>query len=208
MIEFFEWMKKGSYSSRPWCLLGKGPTFARRKEVADLGDRFFLMGLNHVCREERVHVTHVIDANVLDEVPEITKRTGFLVMPWHPHVNFVPSKQTLDSFVKESPILQVFEEGNRLLWYNASTWTGKPHPGSPVVKVKWFSAEAAVRLLAMSGVKTIHTLGIDGGSQYAADFKDIQPFRGGHKSFDLQTSEIAQTVREFEIDYRPLLDKK
>lgn len=205
MIEFFEWMR-GQRDARPWCVLGKGPSFRRRSEVEDLASRYQLLGLNHVCREEKVHLTHVIDANVLDEVPDIGSRTGYLVMPWHPHVDFKPSPRTLAEFARERPVLSLFDRDERLLWYNASTWQAAPRDGSPKVKVVWFSAEAAVRLLAMAGVKKIGTLGIDGGSRYAEDFKDIPPFRGGHTSFDLQTAEIEKTVKEFGLWYGPLLD--
>lgn len=206
MIEFFEWMKRRR-DTRPWCVLGKGPSFRRRGEIEGLAQRYQLLGLNHVCREQAVHVTHVIDANVLDEVPGIWSRTGYLVMPWHPHVDFRPSPRTLAEFAREHAVLGRLEREERLLWYNASTWQGAPRNGSPKVKVVWFSAEAAVRLLAMAGVTEVRTLGIDGGSRYADDFKDLPPFRGGHTSFDLQTAEIRKTVEEFGLRYGPLLEK-
>jgi hypothetical protein len=87
---------------------------------------------------------------------------------------------------------------------NYNLCTGKnPKPICPVVQVKFFSAEAAVCMLAMAGVRKIRTLGIDGGTKYSGAFKDIQPFRGGHKTFDIQTQSINETVKRYKVDYAP-----
>ena len=103
----------------------------------------------------------------------------------------------------EHPVLREFTAHDALLWYNLSNWP-RPHAGSPVVRVEYFSAEAAVRILAMAGITTIRTLGIDGGSTYAPDFQDKKPFRGGHTSFDIQNKPIQATVQEFGLDLQPL----
>jgi hypothetical protein len=203
MIELFQWFKSGPWTGKPWLILGKGPTFSMHSGFPDLDKDFNILGLNHVCRERRTMVTHVIDANVLGEVPDMLERTELLIMPRHPHVNFLATGKLLEAFMEESAVLRSFEAQGRLLWYNLSTWE-KPHEGSPVVKVGYFSAEAAVRLLAIAGVKVIRTLGIDGGNRYAGEFKDIAPFRGGHVTFDHQNQPIMNTVREFGVDYAPL----
>jgi hypothetical protein len=203
VIELFKWFKSGPWLDKPWLILGKGPSFSRHSGFPNLDKDFHVLGLNHVCRERRTQFTHVIDANVLEEVPDMTERTEWLIMPRHPHVKFLATEKLLEAFVEESPVLRSFEARERLLWYNLSTWR-KAHEDSPVVKVAYFSAEAAVRLLAMAGVKVIRTLGIDGGNRYADQFKHIAPFRGGHATFDLQNKPIMDTVREFGLDYAPL----
>jgi len=101
-------------------------------------------------------------------------------------------------------VLKEFERGGTLLWYNLSSWTKKPEIESPVVKVNHFSAEAAIRLLAMAGVRTIRTLGIDGGSGYAKEFSDLKPNRGGNDSFRLQKRDLDGVVKELKIDIQPL----
>lgn len=200
MIEFFEWFKTDPAKGRTWLVCGKGPTFERAKTIADLDERFATIGLNHACRERKMMVAHMIDANVLDEVPDMFDRCDYLLMPWQPHIKFRPTAKTLEDFVKERADLKRFEAKCRLLWYNCSTGNA-PRFGSPRVGVALFSAEAVVRMLAMAGVKTIRTLGVDGGNQYASSFKDITPFRGGHKTFDGQKRFIDATVREYGIDY-------
>lgn len=203
MILFYDWISKAALSGKPWCVIGKGPTFQKHPEFPDLDSDYRTIGLNHVCRERKIFVTHVIDANVLSEVPDMAARSEFLVMPMHPHFNFKASPKTLTEMLVTNPVLKAFEERGGLLWYNLSTWP-KPEDPSPVVKVAYFSAEAAIQLLARSGVRKIRTLGIDGGTSYAKSFKDIKTFRGGHNTFDLQTKYIEATAREFKLDFGPL----
>ena len=203
MILFYDWIVKEGLASRPWCVLGKGPSFSKQSEFPNLDGDYLTIGLNHVCRERKAFVTHVIDANVLDEVLNMPSRTDFLVMPMHPHFGFKATERTLEDMSINHPVVRDFESNGKLLWYNLSTWP-KPHGPSQVVKVAYFSAEAAIQLLARSGVRKIRTLGVDGGSSYANHFKDIQTFRGGHNTFDLQTKYIEATAREFNLDYGPL----
>lgn len=201
-MDFFDWFKKNPGTSRPWVIMGKGPTFDRAGEIENLDEQYATFALNHVCRQRHVFVAHMIDANVLDEVPDLDQQADFLVMPWQPHFNFAPTPKTLKALIEEKPILQKFNEQERLICYNLCT--GKnPQPRVPIVPVKFFSAEAAVCMLAMAGVRKIRTLGIDGGTSYSGAFKDIKPFRGGHTTFDIQTESINETVKRYHVDYAP-----
>jgi hypothetical protein len=203
VIEVFSWLKGSPAGARTWLICGKGPSFERHTSIPDLDGSYATVGLNHACRARRMMVTHVADANVLDELPNIAQQTEWLLMPWQPHVQFKPTAKTLQNFLEERSDLKDFEARGRLLWYNCSSGPA-PRPGSPSVSVFMFSAEAAVRILAMAGVKKIRTLGIDGGNQYAASFSDIPKFRGGHTTFDLQKKPIEATVKQFKLDYAPL----
>lgn len=205
MIDFFEWAKTAPLNGRTWLVAGKGPTFDRHPEIADLDAKYAILGLNHVCRNKKVFVAHMIDANVLDEIEDLPSKIDYLLMPWQPHFKFRPTPTTLAMVLEKSPVLQQIDRKQRLLWYNLSTGNA-PNGDSPRVLVDYFSAEAAVRLLAMAGVKVIRTLGIDGGNTYAGTFKDIPPFRGGHTTFDHQTAKIKKTVDLFKLDYKPLFD--
>ena len=201
MKDFFSWIAEAK-PLRPWLIVGKGPTFARRTE-ANLA-HYNVIGLNHIVREIPVQLAHIIDIDVVGELGPAIRNAGMVVMPLHPHVNFNATPRPLDAFFGEYPVLKELDRDGLLLWYNLSTWPHTARRESPIVAVKYFSAEAAVRLLAMAGVKKIRTLGIDGGSAYADEFKDIKPFRGGHTSFDLQWESIRATVKEFKIDFAPL----
>lgn len=201
-MDFFEWFKKTPACRRPWVIMGKGPTFDRAAEVVGLDQQYATFALNHVCRQRHVFIAHMIDANVVDEVPDLDQQADFVVMPWQPHFNFAPTPKTLKMLLYEKPVLKKLNDQGRLICYNLCT--GKnPLPRRPVVSVKFFSAEAAVCMLAMAGVKKIRTLGIDGGTKYSGAFKDIKPFRGGHKTFDIQTQSINETVKRYRVDYAP-----
>lgn len=202
-MPFLDWFKDVIPRGRPWLVFGKGPSFSRHKDFLDLESTYETMGLNHVCRERVVKVTHAIDLQAVEEVSRIDERTEWLVMPWHPHVHFMPSKETLEDLVQSTPALQRFERKGRLLWYNLVT--GRPHrEGSPIVPVAYFSVEAAISLLAIAGVKTIRTLGVDGGSRYAEEFSDIKPFRAGHSTFDHQRQHIDYAIKRWKLDLKPL----
>lgn len=199
--ELFGWFAQQEWS-RPWMVLGKGPSFARRGEV-DLSS-YHLLGLNHVCREQRVELAHAIDLEVVQELgPALLDRVGALVMPWRPHVQFKPGALTLAQLAVQDPALRRLSEEGRLLWYNCST-APEARPGSPVVQVCWFSGEAGVRLLGLAGVQRIRSLGIDGGRDYAPEFGDLTPLQNGHRSFDHQNLAIGHTVDALELDYAPL----
>ena len=201
MMEFFSWFKSVQ-PAKKWLIVGKGPTFARRKEV-NLGE-YNVLALNHVVREMDVQIAHMIDINVVRELGiEGISRAGMVLIPYHPHVNFNATDRALPDFLPEYPELRKLDEENHLLWYNLSTWP-RPERVAPIVQVAYFSAEAAVRLLSMAGVKTIRTLGVDGGAAYAQEFTDHKPFRGGHATFDLQWQSIYATVKEFGVDFGAL----
>lgn len=121
------------------------------------------MSLNHVVREQAVIVAHMIDYDVVDACGEsILNNAQFLVLPWVPHINNRPGRHNLAELAQIHPLLRRMNEQGRLLWYNHSK-ARQRHGDSPVVRVKFFSAVAAVNLLAQAGVRTIRSLGVDGG---------------------------------------------
>jgi hypothetical protein len=76
-----------------------------------------------------------------------------------------------------------------------------------VVRVKFFSAVAALNLLTEAGVRTIRSLGIDGGATYSQEFTDLKDktlLANRRTSFDRQFEEIARTIATTGIDYAPL----
>jgi hypothetical protein len=206
MQTFFDWFNGRAISkSDPWLVLGKGPTFAKR-QCYDL-NQFHILSLNHAVREQSVRAAHIIDYEVVDACAEAIKLNAeVLVMPWRPHVNYRPSARTLQELVQVNPTLRVMDERGRLVWYNLSS-TREVHGDSPVVHVKYFSAEAGLDLLATAGVRVVRSLGVDGGASYSPDFDDLRGktlFSGGHKTFDLQFAGIATTILKTGIDYAPL----
>lgn len=203
--DLVRWSRGQDMTSRPWLMLGKGPTFAKLRNVDT--DAFRLLSLNHVVRERPVDVAHVIDLDVVHDCADaIYSNARTLWMPAHPHVNCVPSEKPLWSWVDEVPVLSKLAAEGRLAWYNAATWKS-PEPGSPVVDVKFFSAEAALGALALAGARVVRSLGVDGGRAYAPQFADLNDrtlLANGHPSFDRQFQGFARILRKTGIFYAPL----
>lgn len=185
-----------------WLILGKGPTFADRDRY-DL-KRYFKLCLNDSVRFMPEEYAHFVDWEAFERCVPYMGSDIHVIMPWHPHVGFKPSTHSLPELLVRHDYGFFLD---RTAYYHAATAKGRgAGPGDPIVPLKNFSAEAAVWLLAMAGVKTIRTLGVDGGTGYAREFLDagLTPLENGRKSFDSQTAEIAKAVEKFELDYRPL----
>lgn len=206
MKSFFEWFAAaGLRAEEPWLMLGKGPSFSRKGEF-DLKP-YRLISINHAVREQPVTAAHIIDADVVDACGDVLEKNAqVVVMPWYPHVKNAAGHRTLEEIVRQKPILRRLDGQDRLLWYNLSS--GRERRGdSPVVNVKYFSAEAVLNLLTTAGVRRVRSLGIDGGSNYSGTFGDLANktlLANRWKSFDLQFAQIARTILTTGVDYAPL----
>ena len=204
-IEFREWAARQDVNDRPWLLLGKGPSFSKLSQI-DIA-KFRVCTLNHVIRQVPADIAHVIDLDVVQDcAEEIYRNARVLAMPYHPHVNCRPSERSINDFIAEVFVLKRLADEGRLIWYNAAT-SKKKNGDSPVIQVKFFSAEAALNLLAAIGVCTVRSLGVDGGSSYSSAFSDLDEktrLANGHTSFDKQFAGIARTIRTTGIFYAPL----
>jgi hypothetical protein len=205
MRDFFTWAAAEPIRERPWCILGKGPSFAKHKTY-DLSG-YYRMSLNHAVRETPVHVAHIIDFDVVEDLgAQLSLNAQYVVLPWTPHVKCKPGKKTLEQLLEDSYVLKHLDSLDRLLWYNLGSGTFV-RAGSPAVPVRYFSVEAALNLLAMAGVKTIKTLGIDGGADYSQQFTDLKEktlLQNGWNSFDKQFQGMAKTIATYELDCSPL----
>lgn len=208
-----QWWSEYEQRDKPWLLLGKGPTFARRDEF-DLSG-FNTVSINHVIRELQVDIASVIDLDVLRDCgDDIVCNARFLLVPRYPHPHpdlgqQVPTRP-IESFYDELPFLRQLENENRLIWYYLQT-SPQPHAtDSPIIPTGNFSAEVLVNLLSHLGVKKIRTLGVDGGSAYATQFNHLEEKRlaNGQLSFDVQTRGIMKTVHKNAIDFAPLTDQE
>jgi hypothetical protein len=203
--DILQWAGQHSIADRPWLMLGKGPSFRKHRNVDTTG--FGVLGLNHVVRERPVDIAHAIDLDVVHECADaIARHAGVLWMPAHPHVDCRPSERPLWDWVSEIPVLRMLAAQGRLAWYNATT-SRRPVPGGPMVNVKFFSAEAALDALALCGVKTVRSLGIDGGTQYSAEFADLVDstlLSNGQVSFDRQFEQLARIIQRTGVFYAPL----
>jgi hypothetical protein len=193
---FLEWYKAQELS-KPWLVVGQGPSFSHINKV-DL-DSYSVLALNHVMFEIPCLLGHAIDLDVYN-----TSDNKFLcqhlVTPWEPHINFKPGNKSLLDLMFENRL-----EYRNILYYNSSRTRNKnlKYKG-PDVRVRFFGSVAAMNLLAMAGVKTIHTLGIDGGSKYHPSFDEADLLANGRQSFDSQFSEFKLTEKRYGVTISPL----
>lgn len=204
IIDITLWAKEFDIHSKPWLILGKGPSFSKIVNVNTT--EHYTCSLNHVVRELPVTVAHIIDIDVVRDCEDILeKNCSYLVMPFRPHAQCRATGKTLVEYVSEIPVLRRMAQAKRLVWYNLSS--SKAYGTSPVIDVKFFSAEAALNILATLGVRIVRSLGVDGGSSYSSSFKDLNDktlLANGHQSFDKQFAGIARTIRKTGIFYAPL----
>jgi hypothetical protein len=209
MIELKTWLENPPVDGRPWLVLGKGPTFGRRAEFPL--DDYQLLSLNHVVRELPVTIAHMIDIDVAAACGDaLTKNCRFLVMPRYPHVDHrADVSRPLESFFDTVPALRALDEQGRLVWYNLRNNKKSPLVGNDsILSARYFSSEAALELLGVLGAKRVRSLGIDGGHNYGAAFRDLAGttrLANGQPSFDLQFGELDRIVEQYGIDYAPLI---
>lgn len=206
MQSFLEWFEAtGQDNSKPWLILGKGPSFAKRNQFDLTG--FQILSLNHAVREQPVAVAHMIDYDVVEACGEsIAQNAAVLVMPWFPHFQNRPGSDHLETLCRRNPLLERLNSQGRLLWYNHGL-AREFRTDSPVISVRFFSSEAALNLLAAAGVRQVRSLGIDGGNSYSAQFQDLSAktlLANQRTTFDIQFSEIAKILMRTRIDYAPL----
>ena len=207
MKHFFDWFTESGQRQQqaPWLILGKGPSYDLLHGSDVSGYR--LMSLNHVVREGPVELAHMIDIDVaVDCAQAILDHAGMLVMPWYPHTGNLVGSKTLAQWVQEVPMLKQMDLQGRLLWYDLSQAKQRHGPG-PVVKAAAFSAEAALNLLALAGVRKVRSLGIDGGTSYGNrfdDLKDTTRLNNGQPSYNVQFEGFARTIMATAIDFAPL----
>lgn len=203
--DIMQWARLFDIHRKEWLILGKGPSYQWIESI-NLND-YYTFSLNHVVREHPVDIAHAIDIDVVDDCSDaIAKNARFLVLPYYPHVRHDPTSKSIHDFVNEMPVLQFLKEQGRLIWYNLST-SRKQVGSSPVVVAKFFSAEAAVNILTTCGVRTIRSLGVDGGNSYAPKYDDLKAktlLANTRSSFDCQFVQIAKTIRTRGIFYAPL----
>lgn len=200
MQPILPYLRESKAADRPWLILGKGPSFSRHSSL-DLS-KYLVLGLNHVPLARPVDMTHVCDIDVFAEAGKaILANGGLVVVPYYPHIRYAPREEyplpnCLGAETNTGPILSELDKQGRLFYYKSSQSVRFVHPpdAGTMIRVRHFSAVAAVNLLATAGVKEIRTLGVDGGTEYAPEFSMLTPLANGRSSFDAQKSELKRAV--------------
>jgi hypothetical protein len=195
-------------SQKCFYVLGKGPSIEKFNAVDASSD--VLISLNHVVRDRKVDIAHIIDYDVLEDVGlSVYENANYLLMPLHPHISCKPTRLSLNHFIKCNSIIHKMNEEGRLLWYKLGTkryFLGK----YPTYPAGYFSGDVIVGVLAASGVKNIELVGVDGGNFYADSFFDLNKktlLSNGRKSFDIQFSRIRFHIMKNDLNYSHILDE-
>lgn len=180
-------------------LLGKGPSYRPTNP-----DGYLIMGINHVVREQHVHIASIIDFSVIDECGDrILQNADAVFMPYYPHFGFRPSRELpLETVSQSHPILSKLREEGRLFAYNLST-IHELVGDSPVIRARFFTSEACVNLLGHLGIKEIRTLGVDGGKERASTFNDLENVNQ-ERGYDAQWEGIMHGVNRYSMLFGPL----
>lgn len=197
-----QWLRaiREAKPEKQWLVIGKGPTSDKLPEV-NLSS-FVTVTLNHACKLLHSDLAHFTDLEALDQCERVLASKNYnVVMPWHPHIGMKPAMPTLLNFATPGttihrPMLSWSLGNDQLFSYN-STVAQKlsRNPKLSTVRVRYFSAVAAFNMLADAGVKTIYTIGVDGGTGYGSAFADLKPLENGRESFDAQAQEFALTCK-------------
>lgn len=182
--------------SKPWLVIGKGPTFDK---IWNLKGEYYTFGLNHVCEQIPVTIGHCIDLDCL--TPEFVENSGYVLMPWHPHIKFRVTKDDLNQWACRNELLKECLQNKKLYYYYSSTYKGLCPLEQEIIKVRYFSGEVPFYILGMCGVKKIYSVGIDGGKEYSSEFKDNIPLQNGRRSFDESIIMIHRTCKKFGIEW-------
>lgn len=191
--------------ARPWLVVGKGPSFALALQMPR--DEYLVLTLNDAVREmPRVAIAHFVDLEALERCAHCLAHVRLVVMPWLPHRGHRAGRDDLDTLAAHHPVIAQLARERRLAWYDLA---GAPRRrgGYPEVRATWFSAEAALDLLAQAGARTVRSAGIDGGTQYATAFDDLMQrsrLANGQPRFDRQFEAIAAILQRSGMDYAPL----
>ena len=193
------------FVKKKWLILGKGPSFSllRKEHFND----FQICTLNDTIREvDSATIAHFIDFEAFLRCKTYLNRSQYVVLPWFPHFKNKPGHFSLEELTREETVLKTLLEEGRLLWYDLSTSSIR-HGSYPIVRATYFSAEAALNMLAISGVKYVRSLGVDGGTSYSARFSDLSRethLSNGQKNFEKQFLSFAEIISRTGVDYGPL----
>jgi hypothetical protein len=192
------WSQQQQLEGSPWLILGKGPSFAAYSP--DRTSRYRTLALNHVAREVRCDAALMMDWDVFANCSTaLLANAGFVLMPWHPHVDFRPAAETLEHFIAQNRDLARLDAERRLVVFNAETARALPAlAGEALTPIKFFSAEAALNILAAGGAREVRTLGVDGGTAYSPDFADLDSvtrLANSRPDFNAQFRKFAETLR-------------
>jgi hypothetical protein len=202
-----------------YLIVGKGPSSDGFKSaylrLSMASKTVRVITLNDACKlVRRPDIAHFIDVEAADRCSGV--EASYVLVPVVMHKNsksFINVVDALGDGAEEgglSPfvpeIVKRANEAGRLIVYDkvpveAGRWHWK---SEGVLPVRYFSAEAAFGFCAVLGIKKVHSIGIDGGSNYGASFAGLTPLTNGQKDFNAQLQPIADICAHFGMEWERL----
>lgn len=207
VTDFVKWLKSQSNDPRKWVVVGKGPSFKSAYECQEEGFRFFCLNDAAIMMADRAHVAHFTDWEAYVRAREALPKSTIIVMPWRPHEKNTVGRRTLMDWHLFDPQIGVRLASRTLMTYHSDLDKKPTMPGLSKVRVRKFSAVAAVNLLGAGGVKKIFLSGIDGGKLYADCFDTSTLLSNGQRSFSAQNSEIERAKAAYRLELSCLSER-
>jgi len=204
MLDFSDIFKDMPF--KPWLLVGKGPTF-QRVHYLDLSE-YNVIAINHAATKIPSDFASFVDIDVYRNCArEVNRMAKHLLTPYTPHLfeslltgeRTVPEKTKILSEILRNPELERLNEEDRLCCYHCQN---SKIPGL-VARGRHFSSSVLFSLLAIHGVVSIRSVGIDGGTEYDAAFSNVTNYNKQF-GYDHQFPYIASIVLYYGLDYKPL----
>jgi hypothetical protein len=193
-----------SYFKNPWIILGKGPTSDRLAEV-NLA-LFNVLTLNDAVKlVPSCDIAHAIDFEVVARAGRLMReRARWVLMPERPHVGCHQGPPIATYLTEKAPRteLPAMEKAGQLVAYRKWPWDVSEAPPDSVT-VRYFSAEAAVSILGLLGIRDVLLVGVDGGTTYGKAFEGLKPGENGRPDFSVQFDRIRQLAAFYEMNVRP-----
>jgi hypothetical protein len=206
MLEFSQWIGRQELPSKPWLIVGQGPTFARHSKVDLAG--YSVLGFDQVARELRVDVAHALDVETIAPCADrVEKNCRWLLLPRRPEVNRKPGPP-VEAYFGRMPVLRRMAAQNRLVWYNRATASPQAGDATQATTPPGALADIA-ELFAQIGVRRLRSLGLDGGHAHSQEFREleVQALRNSPPTQrDVPPREIEAVFYAHGIDYAPLAE--
>lgn len=202
----FSYFKKNSvWLQKKWIIVGKGPSISLLDKESDKD--FYTCTLNDAIREvNNTTIAHFVDFDAFLRCQSYLDRAEYVVLPWYPHFDNTACDISLEVLVSRYSNLQDLLEKDKLCWYDLSSSPIR-YGNYPMVSATYFSSEAALDMLAIAGVKTVRSVGIDGGKSYSCQFSDLSGLTllsNKQESFDKQFLSFPKIIAKTGVDYGPI----
>ncbi len=115
VVPLGEWIRDRPIPDRPWLILGKGPSFARRTGV-DVGP-YNLLSLNHVVREMKVDVAHFIDLDAIEACADVLPRNADWLLVLATRTSSFNQRTRPWTSLPPRPGASGLRSRRRLVWY-------------------------------------------------------------------------------------------